>query len=146
VKFTYIGIFIILSIFTFILVLETCEPVLKPSFTSKKLISSKGEALYINSINWGVTDDSQLSSISKNQKKLREISDSSGAIEGLDPFIYSFKDDSLNLFFNGEVSYAVPDSFRSIKITYHALSREQWEKLVHMALENNRYHTVPSRP
>ncbi|MCE7044603.1 hypothetical protein [Dyadobacter sp. CY312] len=129
-----------------ILVSELCEPVLKGTFTSKKLVSSKGESLFINSINWGVTDDKQLSSISKNEKKLRERADSAVAVKGLDPFIYSFRNDSLNLFFDGEVSYVVPDSFSSITITYHTLSKSEMANLLHMAMKNDGYHMVPARP
>lgn len=143
-KFTRITTAILISIF--ILALESCEPVLKDTFTSKKLVSSKGESLFINSINWGGTGDRQLSNISKNEKKLRERVDSVATVKGLDPFIYSFSNDSLNLFFNDEVSYVAPDSFQSITITYHALSKKQWNNLYRMAIENNGYHTVPSRP
>jgi hypothetical protein len=144
-KFARIATAILISIAIFILALESCESVLKDTFTSKKVVSSKGESLFINSINWGVTDDRQLSSISKNEKKLRERADSAATVKGLDPFIYSFSNDSLNLFFNDEVSYVTPDSFQSITITYHALSKKQWNSLYLMAIENNGYHTVPSR-
>lgn len=145
-KFARIPAVILISVTIFILAIETCEPVLKDTFTSQKLLSSKGEPLFINSINWGVTDDRQLSSISKNEKKLRERADSAETVKGLDPFLYSFRNDSLNLFFDSEVSYVVPDSFRSITITYHAISRSEMANLLHMAMKNDGYHMVPARP
>jgi hypothetical protein len=145
-KFARIATTILISISIFILALESCEPVLKDTFTSKKLVSSRGESLFINSINWGVTDDRQLSSISKNEKKLRERADSAVTVKGLNPFLYNFRNDSLNLFFDGEVSYVVPDSFSSITITYHALSKSEMANLLHMAMKNDGYHMVPARP
>lgn len=145
-KIARIATSIVMLISIFILALETCEPVLKDTFTSKELVSSKGESLFINSINWGVTGDYQLSSISKNEKKLRERADSTETIKGLDPFLYNFRNDSLNLFFDGEVSYAVPDSFTSIVITYHSLSKSEMANLRHMAMKNEGYHMVPARP
>jgi len=42
----------------------SCSPGLDDTFNSEVLISNKGEKIYINTLNWGLTDDHQLSAIS----------------------------------------------------------------------------------
>src|SRR4051812_30034374 len=109
------------------------------TFVSKQLKSSKGEILYINSINWGVTDDNQLTVITKNKNELKAVEDTLGAVYGLQPFIYKFKDDTFNLYFINRISYKVSAVFETIKIKYSILSPEEYNKLFQQTLESSDY-------
>lgn len=65
----------------FLLLLQACStPLLQDSFRSKRLISSKGEKIFVNSINWGVTGDYQLSLISKDSLRLNNRNDTIGSV------------------------------------------------------------------
>jgi hypothetical protein len=72
------------------------------TFQSKKLVSSKGEKFYINTLNWGMTDDNQYTVISKDFNRLKERGDTIGGISGLTPFIYKFSNDTWRSFFQKE--------------------------------------------
>jgi hypothetical protein len=72
--------------------LVACSPsVDNGSFHSNVLISSKGEKIFVNSINWGVTGDYQLSVISKDSLRLKDRNDTIGTIKGIKPFIMNLK-------------------------------------------------------
>lgn len=99
------------------------------SFNSKQLVSSKGEKIYINSINWGVTGDYQCSVISKDSLRLKNRNDTVGSIPGLDPFMYQFKNDSLILYFYDRVKYRVPNDLNTITVIYKVVSDSEYLKL-----------------
>jgi len=80
-----------------VITLNSCVDV-HDTFRSKRLVSSKGEKIYINTLNWGVTDDYQYTVISKDSNKLRERKDTIGGIKGLTPFVYKFSADTLTIF------------------------------------------------
>jgi hypothetical protein len=132
-----------LKLICFLLSLSSCTGPLQDSFESRKLISTKGENIYVNSINWGVTDDHQLSVISSNSDKLRQRADSVGAVKGLEPFIYSFSNDSLTLYFRGDVTYRIVEEFRTIIVTYKSLSPNAYNSLAAKSEKNSLYYSVP---
>jgi hypothetical protein len=115
------------------------------SFNSKQLVSSKGEKIYINSINRGVTGDCQLSIISKNPHSLKEIDDTVGVVEGLDPFIYSFNNDTLTLFFYDSVHYKIKEKFKTIMVNYIVVSDSTYLLISEKALYNFGYFSVPAK-
>lgn len=122
----------------------SCSPVFEDDFESIELISSKGEKLYINTISWGVTGDYQATVISHEKNKLKKrAKDSSEVTFRYSPFIYSFNNDSLNLYFNEEITYKVKEHFNTITISYIALDRITFEKLTDRARRNDNYYLVP---
>lgn len=119
------------------LLISGCLPESTNGVISRVLVSSKGEKIYINSINWGVTGDYQLSSITK--KPIKNI-DTLDAIRGLEPFIYSFNHDTLKLFFKHEVRYQIKENFKTIVVIYEPLAfSDLWDR----ARDNDGYFCVP---
>jgi hypothetical protein len=110
------------------LLFVSCSSPIQDTFNSKELQSSKGEKIYINSLNWGITDDYQITAITSNKSKLKTRNDTTDIVKGLDPFIYSFKNDTLNLFFRNNISYELKEAFRTISIKYIVLSNEDFYK------------------
>ncbi|WP_129716152.1 hypothetical protein [Pedobacter sp. SYP-B3415] len=123
-----------------------CLPSRKDTFNTVELTSSKGEKIYINSLNWGVTDDYQMTAISKDKKKARHRSDSINVIKGLDPFFYRFRNDTLNLYFDDQINYRIKEKFKTAHIRYIALSRQAYTVVQHKAYQNlDGYCAIPTR-
>ena len=101
------------NIFFYTCLISCCTLQMEDTFNSRELISSKGERIYINSINWGV--------------------------------IYTFKNDTLTLFFNKKITYNVDEHFNTIVIIYSALSPEYYSEIRKLAIENSKYYLVPMR-
>lgn len=93
-----------------------CGNKLVGTFNTLKLKSSQGESIYVNSLNWGLSDDSQLTTISLDSLKLKNNRDTLGTVYGLNPFIFSFSNDSLTLYFYDKISYEIIDKFRTISV------------------------------
>jgi hypothetical protein len=93
---------------------------------SKELVSSTGEKIYINTLNWGITDDNQYTVISKDVNRLRTRSDTLNAIKGLSPFVYLFNRDTLSIYYLAWKNIKVSDNLQSIKITYHPLQNKEF--------------------
>jgi hypothetical protein len=129
----FISVFILLNI--------GCSPLIKDTFNSIELTSTKGEKIYINSLNWGATDDYQMTIISSNKKRIMIRKDTLDVVKGLEPFIYCFENDSLKLFFKEEITYAVKDTFSTIKIAYKILDNTDFYRARN---NSNRYHSVPA--
>jgi len=53
----------------FSVLLSACIDITDDDFNSIKLTSSKGETIYINSLNYGVTGDHQRTAITKDKNK-----------------------------------------------------------------------------
>ena len=114
----------------FLLLLQACStPLLQDSFRSKRLMSSKGEKIYVNSINWGVTGDYQLSLISKDSLRLKNRNDTIGSVSGLNPFKYQFQNDTLTLYFYKHISYRLTDDLNTIKVVYKVVSDSVYTNL-----------------
>lgn len=128
----------------FFLLFSCSSPVID-TFNSKELISSKGEKIYINSLNWGATDDNQITAISSNKEKVKERSDTLEAVKGVEPFIYSFKNDSLKLFFHNEIIFEVKENFKTIHVIYIVLRAKEYNNIRQKAYNNDEYHSVPIR-
>jgi hypothetical protein len=120
-----------------------CGTKLVGTFKSSKLTSSQGESIFVNSLNWGVTDDSQLTSISVDSLKLKNNRDTLGTVYGLNPFIYSFNNDSLTLFFYDTISYKIIDNFQTISVNYIIVNSSEFLKLNEKALNNQGFYSVP---
>lgn len=114
-------------------------------FRSKVLLSSKGERLYINTYNYGMTGDHQITIISKDKDKLRYSRDTLGTVAGLEPFVYSFEKDTLTLVFNGTITYKVKDTFETIKISYDKVPNPKYMDYMQKAVNNDGFHCVPNR-
>lgn len=122
-----------------------CSSTVKDTFNSTELISSKGEKIYINSLNWGVTDDNQITAISSNKEKIKDRTDTVDIAKGLEPFFYSFKNDNLKLYFNNEVSYKLKEQFKTISVSYIALSAKEYRNIRQKAYVNDGYYSIPKR-
>ncbi|GAA4779414.1 hypothetical protein GCM10023231_02730 [Olivibacter ginsenosidimutans] len=108
--------------------------------------SSKKEKIYVNTLNWGVTDDHQISAISLNADKVRDRSDTVGSVKGLDPFVYRFKDDTLTLYFDGEVNYRLLDKMKTVFVRYQTLDKGKYRTVYAKAINRiDGYSTVPPR-
>lgn len=122
-----------------------CADIPKGTFNSHRLVSSKGEEIFINTINWGVTDDYQLSVISKDSLKLKERKNTIGSVEGLDPFIYYFENDTLTVLFYDKINYKISDSFNTITVLYQTVSSSEYLALQEKTDVNSNYFSVPIR-
>jgi hypothetical protein len=122
----------------------SCNSNIEGTVKNEELISSKGEKIYINSLNWGVTDDSQITSIS-NQIENLKITDTIKSTNGFEPFIYKFERDTLKLYFKDRISYSVKKKFNYIRISYYVLNAKKYNEIYKRAIENNEFHTVPKR-
>lgn len=129
----------------FLAICADCSAPVQGTFISEELTSSKGEKVYINSLNWGMTDDYQMSLVTHDSKKLTSRSDSVGTVSGLEPFIYSFKNDTLRLFFDRRVTYTSMEKFKTIVIEYVPVDRDDFQAIRAKAYNNDGYHTVPKR-
>jgi hypothetical protein len=105
-------------IILFAVLFSSCFNALVDSSRCKEIVSSKGEKVYIKSINWGITDDKQATIITSNIKKLNTRTDTIGTVQILDPFLYRFKNDTLTLIFSEEKTYEIKEKFKTIKIKY----------------------------
>lgn len=121
-----------------------CSPSIdNDGFNSNKLISSKGEKIYVNSINWGVTGDYQLSVISKDSLRLKDRNDTIGTAQGINPFIYEFKNDTLTLYFFNKITYNLKDKLNTITIIYKVVNDSVYNILNEKSYENIGYYSVP---
>jgi hypothetical protein len=130
--------FILLSLFC-------CSPMYEDTFNSREIISSHGEKIYINSLNWGMTDDYQFSIVTSDPTKLTERADSVGAIKGLEPFIYTFRNDTLEIFFENRIRYKVNERFKDVFIKYTFPNPKEYKKLRKRASNNDEYYSVPMK-
>lgn len=101
-----------------IILLNSCFPILNDSIKCKEIVSSKGEKVYIKSINWGVTGDYQATIITSDIERLKTRKDTIGTVHILDPFLYRFKNDTLTLVFSEEKTYEIKEKFKTIKVKY----------------------------
>ena len=120
-----------------------CTALPKDTFNSEILTSSRGEKIYINTLNWGLTGDDQMSIVSSGKNRLKQRADSLGVILGLEPFVYTFKNDSLTLYFDREITYRTKEHFRTVKIKYVCLDQKNYKKIRTKAYDNIEYHSVP---
>lgn len=120
-----------------------CTSIPNGTFHSNKLLSSKGEEIFINSINWGATDDYQLSIISKDSLRLKERKNTVGAIDGLEPFIYHFKNDTLTLFFYNNIDYKIAENFSTVTVLYQTVNSISYSELQEKTNLNSGYFSVP---
>lgn len=131
--------------YTFLLfVIQACSIAdFHGTFHSSLLKSSTGEKIYVNAINWGVTDDYQLSVISSDSLRLKDRKDTIGAVEGLNPFIYQFNKDTLTLFFCKTINYKMEDRLKSITVISKVVDESEYLKLTMKSHEKSSFHSVP---
>ncbi len=116
----------------------------KDTFRSKILVSSKGEKLYINTLNWGVTDDNQYTIITKDAGRLKNRTDTVSAIIGLSPFVYRFRGDTLSVFYLEWKEIDIKERFKSIKIEYNPLENREYMSIINKAGKGEEgYQLVP---
>lgn len=83
-----------------------------PVYNTVELVSTGNEKLFIESENWGVTGDSQLTIITTEDKGEFEVDSTRQIIfKGLDPFLYRVSNDTLFLIL-GQKS-KIPENFKS---------------------------------
>ncbi len=113
---------------------------MKDNFNSRELVSSKGEKIYVNSLNWG---DNQISIISTNKNRLKNISDTNNVIRGLEPFVYNFKNDRLVLYFKDTVRYRIIETFKTIDVSYEVLDYNEYYEIKYKSFRNDGYFSIP---
>jgi hypothetical protein len=114
------------------------------TFRSKNLVSSKGENIYINTLNWGMTDDYQYTILSKDDDMLKERKDTIGGIRGLTPFIYKFSGDTLSIYFQNGNKIDIKEEFDTIELNYYPLENRDFMELLYKAgTGKGGYHLVP---
>lgn len=94
-----------------------------------ELVSTRGEHIYISTINLHINGDKQFTLVTNRKIKDPESFDKTNSLKGLDPFIYSFSNDTLNLYFRSSIRYKVPFITKSIKIEYFVLNNTEYMKL-----------------
>lgn len=114
------------------LLLASCIDV-QDTFRSTELISAQGEKIYINTLNWGMTDDNQYTIISKDQNRLKNRKDTVGGIKGLVPFVYKFSHDTLYLFFPKGKMVDIEEKFHSVQLHYIPLENREYMNVLNKA-------------
>ena len=116
----------------------------KDTFRSKMLVSSKGEKLYINTLNLGATDDNQYTIITKDAGRLKNRTDTVSAINGFSPFVYRFRGDTLSVFYLEWKEIDIKERFKSIKIDYNPLENREYMSIINKAGKGEEgYQLVP---
>ena len=106
---------------------NSCLPTFKDTVICKEIVSSKGEKVYVKSINWGVTGDYQATIITSKIERMKTRTDTIGAVHILEPFLYRFKNDTLSLVFSEEKTYEIKEKFKTINVKYIIVeSSEFW--------------------
>ena len=108
----------ILIIILLTVLFNSCFNTFIDSQRCKELVSSKGEKVYIKSINWGVTGDKQATIITSDIERMKTRTDTAGAVHILEPFLYRFKNDTLTLVFKVKKNYEIKEKFKTIKVKY----------------------------
>jgi len=68
-------------------------------FRQTRLVSSKGDTLYVKAYTWGVTGDQQLSTIADSDAPIGwDDQQRADIVAGLEPFLYRFALDTLTLY------------------------------------------------
>jgi len=107
-----------------------------------KLVSSKKETLYVKTYNWGVNGDSQLSTLAGNDTPIGfEDKGKPMIVEGLEPFIYRFAQDTLTLYSRSPLP-AFPLHCSSIAVRYEVVDNARYMDL-HLLLRHKPYYSVP---
>lgn len=136
--------FKLLIVITSLALLGSCNSNVEGTSNHEELVSSNGGKIYINSLNWGVTGDSQITSITDRSESIKST-DTIESIKGLEPFIYKFENDTLNLYFKDSVTYKVNKEFNYIRISYHKLNAKKYNEIYEKAMQNDEFHTIPKR-
>lgn len=96
-------------------------------FRSRVFTSTKGENLYINTLNWGLTYDSQFTILTKNPNELKKREDSLFAIKGLEPFVYYFENDTLEIISLEKIN--IQETFQTIKIQFRVVGNIEYSRI-----------------
>ena len=112
-----------------IMLFSSCFNSFEDTTRCKEIISTKGEKIYVKSINWGVTDDKQATIITSDIERMKTRTDTAGAVHILDPFLYRFKNDTLTLIFSEERNYKIREKFKTIKVKYVIVEFSEFWKI-----------------
>jgi hypothetical protein len=118
-----------LVVFLTIILFYSCLPTFEDTLRCKEIVSSKGEKIYVKSINWGATGDYQATIITCDIEKMKTRSDTTGSVNILAPFLYRFKDDTLTLVFSEEKNYEIKEKFKTVKIKYTVVESSDFWKM-----------------
>ena len=78
--------------------LSALSDAFSPTYRRVELVSADNQKLYIKSMNWGVTGDSQLTVITTDEERELQIDSTRQIIfHGLEPFLFSVSNDTLFL-------------------------------------------------
>lgn len=114
------------------------------TFRSTELVSSHGEKVYINTLNWGMTDDNQYTIVSKNRDRLKNRKDTVGGVKGLTPFVYRFTHDTLQLFYLKEKTIDIDGDLQSVQLLYVPLENKEYMNVLNKAGKGEEgYRSVP---
>ena len=116
-------------VFLIMILLYSCLPTFEDTLRCKEIVSSKGEKIYIKSINWGVTGDYQATIVTSDIEKMKTRTDTIGSVHTLDPFLYRFKNDTLTLVFSEEKNYEIKEKFKTVKIKYTVVESSDFWKI-----------------
>ena len=98
-----------------IIAFVSCNSSANETFNTTEVRSNKiDEVLYINTLNWGLTNDSQITLISSSNLKpviRTKESDEYFLFKGLEPFLYRQSNDSLFLY--SQTPIQTPKNFKS---------------------------------
>ena len=73
-----------------------------------------------------------------------ERDDTTGVAKGLEPFIYSFKSDTLALYFNEYVTFRLDETFKTIVVCYISLRQKDFNIIRQKSYNNDGYYSVPA--
>ena len=130
-----------LIVVSFILLATSCSTE-QGEYRCKKFVSSKQQAFYVKSYNWGITGDSQLSTISGNDDQIGfEDKNKPHIIEGLEPFIYRLEHDTLTIYSRVTLNPFVINC-PSLTVQYRTVDNPQYMSL-HLLTRHKPYYAVP---
>jgi hypothetical protein len=97
----------------FLIAVNKFSDSMDPAFSQVELVSKDSSSkLYIKSTNWGVTGDRQITIISLDEDKEFKVDSTSQIVfQGLEPFLYQVRTDSLFLFVRQKAE--VPVNFKT---------------------------------
>ncbi|GAA4450442.1 hypothetical protein GCM10023092_06300 [Rurimicrobium arvi] len=114
------------------------------SFKCKELIFKSGR-LYILTTNWGITGDRQMTIIStKKNDKIISYNDSATSyfFEGLEPFVYEVRDDSLTIFTRHKATEPLTFSTK-ITVVQKLVDNSTFTKMIKSINHGNARYSIP---
>ncbi|WP_201986891.1 hypothetical protein [Hymenobacter rubidus] len=100
-------------------------------YRQTRLVSSKGDTLYVKAYYWGLTNDKQLSTVADTDEPIGWGNQRrADIVVGLDPFLYRFAQDTLTLYARAPLPH-FPIRAPSVVVQYREVTNPEYMTLFH---------------